>query len=91
MSAARSSRSPDADSTAGMIADHAGRASRYLTDGVDLYRCLGGLLPGPGQFVALENCRSLEVILLPVKELHARRLRAVTPAGSETEREPCST
>jgi hypothetical protein len=68
---------------AGTVADHAGQVGCYLTDGVNLYRCLGAIAGGTGQLVGLENCRSLDLILLPIGELRARRLRAVIPAGGE--------
>ena len=68
---------------AGTVVDHAGRASRYLTDGVNLYRFLGEIASGMGQMVGLENCWSLDVMLLPIGELRGRRLRAVIPAGAE--------
>ena len=68
---------------AGSVADHAGQSSRYLTDGVNLYRFLGAVADGTDQLVALENCRSLDVMLLPIRELHARRLRTVTPASDQ--------
>ncbi len=54
-------------------------SSRYLTDGVNLYRCVGEMPSGMGQMVALENCRSLDVTLLPVGEVRSRRLRVVIP------------
>jgi len=69
-----------------VIADHAGRPSRYLTDGVALYR-VGGILGNPGQFVALENCHTLEAVLLSIKELESDGLRAVIPAGAHSGRE----
>ena len=68
---------------AGSVADHAGRSSRYLTDGVNLYRFVGAIASGTGEMVGLENCRSLDVMLLSIGELRARRLRAVIPAGGE--------
>lgn len=70
---------PDANT----IADHAGQTGCYLTDGVNLYRCLGAIANRMGEMVGLEDCRSLEVMLLPAGELRARRLRAVNPAGGE--------
>ncbi len=66
------------------VFDHAGRAGRYLTDGVDLYRSLGVIAGGMGQMVGLENCRSLDVVLLPIGELRTRGLRAVIPADDAT-------
>jgi hypothetical protein len=69
---------------AGTVADRSGQAGRYLTDGADLYRSLGAIAGGMGQMIGLENCRSLDVMLLPIGELRARRLRAVIPAGGES-------
>jgi len=73
LSAAKDNRGQQRDCDATTIADHAGQASRYLTDGVELYRCLGTIPSDAGQLAALESSRSLEVILLTVKELHAQR------------------
>ena len=58
-----------------------GLASRYLTDGRNLFRCLGAIPGAMGQMVGLEDCRSLEVVLVPIGEVHARRLRAVVPSA----------
>jgi hypothetical protein len=80
---ARSGGPQKPPATGGTIADYTGRTSRYLTDGVILYRFLGAVASGMGQMVGLENCRSLDVTWLPVGELRARRLRAVMPASSE--------
>jgi len=74
---------PWADADGDTVADVAGRAARYLTDGVDLYRFVGGIAGGTGEMVGLEDCRSLEVVLLSIEELRGRRLRAVTPASGE--------
>ena len=54
----------------------------YVTDGVGLYRLLGAIASDMGQMVGLEDCRSLELILLPIQELHGRRLRPVIPSGT---------
>jgi hypothetical protein len=86
MPAARRDHGQHGAGDSGVIADHAGGLSRYLTDGVTLYR-VGGILGNPGQFVALENCHTLEVILLPLKELEVRRLCAVIPASADSGRE----
>ena len=86
MPAARRDHGQHGAGDSGVIADHAGRLSRYLTDGVTLYR-VGGILGNPGQFVALENCHTLEAVLLSIKELEVRRLRAVIPAGADSRRE----
>ncbi len=64
---------------ASTVADYAGQASRYLTDGVDLYRFVGAITGGGGQLIGLENCRSLDVTLWSIGQLHARRLHAVIP------------
>ena len=61
------------------VVDYAGHPSRYLTDGVNLYRFVGEI----GQLLALEDCWTLEVVLLAIGDLRTRRLRAVVPAGAE--------
>ena len=66
------------------VAEDAGRTGCYLTDGVNLYRSLGAIAAGMGQMVGLENCRSLDVVLLPIGELRTRGLRAVIPADDAT-------
>ena len=71
---------------AGTVADHAGQAGRYLTDGVNLYRCLGAIASGMGQMVGLENCRSLDVMLLPIGELRARRCAPSSRLAASSER-----
>lgn len=55
---------------------------RYLTDGVNLYRFLGAMASGMGEMVGLENCRSLDVMLVPIGELRARRMRTVVPVDA---------
>ena len=64
----------------GMIKDHVGKSSRYLTDGVNLYRYVGTIPGSMGHMIGLENCHSLDLILWPIAELHALQLRSVTPA-----------
>ena len=80
---ARSGDVPKLPTSGATIADSTGRTSRYLTDGVILYRFLGTVASGMGQMVGLEDCRSLDVTWLPVGEPHSRRLRAVIPTGGE--------
>ncbi len=58
------------------------RVSRYLTDGHELYRFLGALASGAAQLVVLENCRSLDLSLIPLREL-AARLHGVVPAAGD--------
>ncbi len=54
-----------------------GRISRYLTDGVHLYRFLGSVASRAGELVGVENCWSLDIMLVPVDELQRRHFRAV--------------
>jgi hypothetical protein len=56
---------------------HALRGTRYVTDGVELYRLLGAVARGACEMVGLENCRSLEIILVPIADLRLGRLRSV--------------
>ena len=54
-----------------------------LTDGINLYRVVDALRGTRGHaVVGVEDCRSLEVILLPADELRALRLRPVCPAAA---------
>lgn len=55
-----------------------GRVAEYLTDGTRLYRFIDWGLSG--DFAELEDCLSLELVLVARRELRARRLRAVLPA-----------
>ncbi len=64
-----------------VIEDHVGQPSRYLTDGVNLYRYVGTIPSAVGHMVGLENCHSLDLALWPVAEMRALRLRGVTPTG----------
>jgi hypothetical protein len=50
-----------------------GRPGQYLTDGANLYLLLDTVHGGLGEMISLEDCRSLEVMLLPVGVLHALR------------------
>jgi len=86
MSSAGRSTTPGLDEP-GAIKDHAGTPSRYLTDGVNLYRYVG-TIPSPiGPMIGLENCHSLDVTLCPGRDLHALRLRSVTPAAGTSKME----
>jgi hypothetical protein len=77
---AQSRVSHPASEDRGGPSDHVAQAGGYLTDGIDLYRSLGAITLGPSPMVGLENCRSLDVVLIAVDDLHRRRLRPVTPA-----------
>jgi hypothetical protein len=82
MSAA--SRSPASDlAPPDVIGDHVGIPSRYLTDGVTLYRYVGTIASPAGDMIGLENCRSLDVTLWPVSEIRVGQLRRVTPAAAK--------
>jgi hypothetical protein len=65
------------------ISDRDGHVCRYLTDGVNLYRFMGSIISRAGELVGIENCRSLDIMLIPAEELHRRRVRPVTLAGVE--------
>ena len=58
--------------------------SSYLTDGRTMYRYVGGVPNGTGELVALEDCRSLKLMLFSLDELRALGLRDVDPATSES-------
>ena len=58
--------------------------SRYLTDGVNLFRHVGFFDSGVSRMVGLENCRTLTVLLLTTSELRTSRLRPVIPASDES-------
>ena len=78
---AQSTGPHQAGEDAGNALDHA-QAGDYLTDGVELYRSLGAITPDPCQMIGLENCLSLDVLLIAVDELHRRGLRPVIPAAT---------
>jgi hypothetical protein len=54
--------------------------ARYLTDGARLFRNLG-LLDGSHELIGLEDCMSLEVLLVCRDQLRDRSLRPVQPAS----------
>jgi hypothetical protein len=62
--------------------DRDAQAGSYLTDGVNLYQSLSAIVRGPSHMVGLEECRSLDVVLIPIEELHNRGLRPVIPASA---------
>ena len=57
--------------------------SPYLTDGVNLFRYVGGVPQGRSELVALENCRWLEIQLFALDELRALGLRSVDSAAKQ--------
>jgi hypothetical protein len=64
-----------------LVVDDDGRASRYLTDGVNLFRYLGTGRSPMGVIVKLEDCRSMDIMLIPAGQLQAGTWRAVQPAA----------
>jgi hypothetical protein len=54
----------------------------YLTDGDGLYRMLGRVARGACELIGMENCRSLEIVLVPIADLRRGRMPAVAPAPS---------
>jgi hypothetical protein len=65
------------------LAHDDGSAGQYLTDGVDLYRVLGPLaVPGASEtMIAVEDCRTLDLVLASSAELERWRVRRVATAG----------
>jgi hypothetical protein len=61
----------------GVVSGHLAGHEMYLTNGVFLYRVSGLVATG------LEDCYGLDVVCVPMKDLHARGLRIVTPASSD--------
>jgi hypothetical protein len=55
----------------------------YLTDEVFLYRVSGFGRRGVDEMVELEDCYWLDVVEVSMSDLHALRLRAVTPATAD--------
>ena len=58
-------------------------ADRYVTDGINLYRVVDDLRGSSGHgVVGVEDCRSLDVILVRTDEFHALGLRPIRPAAA---------
>lgn len=57
-------------------------AALYLTDEVFLYRLVPFAAGGIDDVVELEDCYLLDVVRVPLRDLHERRLRVVTPAAA---------
>ena len=63
--------------------EHSGdadEAGTYLTDGVFLYRLVGAAATPSGDVAEVEDCYWLDVVVVPIRDLRARRLRVVRPA-----------
>ena len=67
-----------ADEVAALVHDDGG-AGQYVTDGLDLYRILGALeVPGITEgLIAIEDCHSLDVVLVEEGELASWQMRPV--------------
>lgn len=60
----------------------------YLTDEVHLFRTVSAPMAGPDQdFVALEDCRTLEVVLYDEEELAGLPIRLVRAAHESSPRD----
>jgi hypothetical protein len=79
----KAKRRPTRDLDTTPVQPPAPRSERYLTDGVELYRMLGAMARGAWELLAVENCRSLEICLIPLTELRRGRLRFVTVDSDE--------
>jgi hypothetical protein len=79
----RTRRTPGADraDAGGLVVDDDGRTSRYLTDGLNLFRYLGTGRSPMGVIVKLEDCRSMDIMLIPVGRLRAGTWRTVQPSA----------
>jgi hypothetical protein len=62
--------------------------SPYLSDGVELYRYVGGVPHGSSELVALEDCRSLKLLLFTLEDLRGLGLRSVNRVAGEPEARP---
>jgi hypothetical protein len=57
-------------------------AGTYLTDEVDLFRCVSvGPPDAAGATALLEDCRTLDLIVFPLDDLWRHELRLVEPHG----------
>lgn len=55
----------------------------YFTDEADLFRCLSvDRSADPAATVVLEDCRTLELLVLPVEDVPSACLRVVVPGRS---------
>jgi len=65
------------------IVRQTGRAGLYLTNGVFLHRVVRVEAGEAGETVDLEDCYRLDVVCVPVCDLHRRELRVITPSLGE--------
>jgi hypothetical protein len=72
---------------AGELSDHL--TGGFLTDGIELYRSLGAVTHGSCELIGLEDCRTLDVILVTADELRQRGLVPSTrPSPLPPSRDP---
>jgi hypothetical protein len=64
--------------------DRDDRISDYLTDGVNLYRFLGSIAGRADELVGIENCSSLDILLVSRDELRRGRFRTVPAVGERS-------
>ena len=78
---------PPARDDADKIFDHwEPSGTAYLTDGVNLFRYVGGVPNGRSELPALEHCRSLKILLFSLDELRALGSRSVDSGAKEREK-----
>ena len=65
---------------ANVAPSHVDGGSLYVTNEAFLYRIVGVTSDGAGELVEVEDCYSLDVVLVPIERFRARRLRVVTPS-----------
>ncbi len=82
---------PQARDDADKIFDHwEPSGTAYLTDGVNLFRYVGGVPNGRSELVALEHCRSLNILVFSLDDLRALGLRSVDSAAAKERETPAS-
>jgi hypothetical protein len=57
------------------------RPGTYVTDGVNLYRHIVSFNPPGAHMVQLEDCKSLELLLIPTAEYRSWQVRPVVVGG----------
>ena len=82
------SGAPQAVHDAGVFDHWEPSDSPYLSDGVNLYRYVGGVPHGSSELVVLEDCRSLKLLLFTLDELRGLGLRSVNSVAGEPQARP---
>ena len=73
---------PDFSAVRAGNAGDASAAGVYVTNEIFLYRVVGIAASDMGEMVELEDCYSLDVVRVPIRHFHSRRLRVVTTSGA---------